>query len=86
MTKLTELSKRMQAVLDEPWGDTTKVATAEKMAEAGLITIDSRWVLTRGSPGMSAQGDKPGKMVVGFTVNETHPLVVAYRAEKEKGV
>jgi hypothetical protein len=35
---------------------------------------------------MSAQGDKPGRWVVGFTVNETHPLVVAYRAEKEKGV
>jgi hypothetical protein len=35
---------------------------------------------------MSAQGDKPGRWVVGFTVNEAHPLVVAYRAEKEKGV
>jgi len=86
MAQLTELTKNMKAVLDEQWGDTTKAATAEKMAQAGLITIDSRWVLTRGSPGMSAQGDKPGRWVVGFTVNEAHPLVVAYRAEKRKGV
>jgi len=81
---MKKLTQRMIDVLNERHGDTTKVATADRMAELGMITITDRWVLTRGSPGMSAQGDKPGAMVVAFTVNEEHPLVKEHRSKSNE--
>jgi hypothetical protein len=79
-----KLTKNMIAVLNERWGDTTKAATADKMAEMGMITITSRWVTRGGNPAQIATGTCLHRWVVSFTVNESHPLVAAYRAEVQR--
>lgn len=62
------LTKRMRQVLADN-GETTKIATARKMNELGIIEITDMWVIRRGVPGQSATGIKSGTMVVAFKVN-----------------
>jgi len=63
-----KLTKRMKQVLAEPMLETSKVATAQKMQDLGIIRITERWIIRRGVPGQSAAGIKPGTMIVAFEV------------------
>ena len=63
-----KLTKRMKQVLAEPMQETSKVATAQKMHDLGIIRITDRWIIRRGVPGQSAAGIKPGTMIVAFEV------------------
>lgn len=63
-----KITKRMKQVLEEPNQETSKVATAQKMHDLGIIRITDRWIIRGGVPGQSAQGIKPGTMIVAFEV------------------
>lgn len=81
---MTKLTQRMIGVLNERHGDTTKIATADRMAKLGMITITDRWVTRGGNPSMIATGTRLHRMVVAFTVNEEHPLVKEHRSKSNE--
>lgn len=70
MSTSIKLTKRMQQVLAEPDRETSKVATAQKMHDLGIIRITNRWYVRGGVPAQSAMGVKPGTQIVAFEILE----------------
>lgn len=68
MTKL--LGKLECDVLLSGEGDTTKIRTAERLSEKGMIKITFRYQSRRGLPCRGKGDAKPGEMIISFDVTE----------------